>query len=430
MQSALQVHERPGLGPGILLSLQHLFAMFGSTVLVPVIFGVDPATVLLMNGIGTLLYLLICKGRIPAYLGSSFAFISPVTFLLFDRGAGYSEVLGGFVVVGLIFTAVALLIGKVGTRWLDVVFPPAAMGAIVSVIGLELIPVAARMAGWIPPDGADAAAWSPDPKIVLTSTVTLLVILLGSVLFKGFLRIIPILVGFVVGYLVAWSQGLVDFDGVGAASAFAIPEFTTPSFKLSAILIIAPAALVVIAEHIGHLIVTGNMVGKDLSREPGLHRSLLGNGLSTMLSGFVGSTPNTTYGENIGVMAITRVYSVWVIGGAAVIAIVMSFIGKLSTLIGSIHEAVIGGASLMLFGVIAAAGIRMLVETKVNYAKPSNIVLTTVVLVLGISGTTFKWGHLELKGMALATVAAILLSLLFKAFELIGWLKEDEADSH
>jgi len=429
MQPALQVHERPGLGPGILLSLQHLFAMFGATVLVPFIFGVDAATVLLMNGIGTLLYLLICKGRIPAYLGSSFAFISPVLAVTAAGGAGYPEALGGFVVVGAIFSAVALIIGRIGTRWLDVVFPPAAMGAIVAVIGLELIPVAARMAGWIAPEGA-AASWSADPKVILVSVVTLLVILLGSVLFKGFLRIIPILVGFVVGYLVAWTQGLVDFGGVSQASAFAVPDFTTPSFEWSAILIIAPAALVVIAEHIGHLIVTGNMVGKDLSRDPGLHRSLLGNGLSTLLSGFVGSTPNTTYGENIGVMAITRVYSVWVIGGAAVIAIVMSFFGKLSALIASIPEAVIGGASLMLFGVIAAAGIRMLVDTKVNYAKPSNIVLTTVVLILGISGTTFKWGHLELKGMALATVAAILLSLLFKAFEKIGWLKEDEAKSH
>jgi uracil permease len=430
MQPALQVHERPGFGPGILLSLQHLFAMFGSTVLVPVIFGVDPATVLLMNGIGTLLYLLICKGRIPAYLGSSFAFISPVLAVLASEGAGYAEALGGFVVVGAIFVLVALIIGRVGTRWLDVVFPPAAMGAIVAVIGLELIPVAARMAGWIAPDGVDAASWSPDSKVLLVSVVTLLVILIGSVLFKGFLKIIPILVGFVVGYLVAWTQGLVEFDKVSQASAFALPEFVTPRFELSAILIIAPAALVVIAEHIGHLIVTGNMVGKDLSRDPGLHRSLLGNGLSTMLSGFVGSTPNTTYGENIGVMAITRVYSVWVIGGAAVIAIAMSFFGKLSALIGSIPDAVIGGVSLMLFGVIAAAGIRMLVESKVNYAKPSNIVLTTVVLVLGISGTTFKWGYLELKGMALATVVAILLSLLFKGFEVIGWLREDEESAH
>ena len=429
MQPVLQVHERPAPGSGILLSLQHLFAMFGSTVLVPVIFGVDPATVLLMNGIGTLLYLYVCKGRIPAYLGSSFAFISPVTFAMFERGASYAEVLGGFVVVGLIFTAVALLIGKVGTRWLDFVFPPAAMGAIVAVIGLELIPVAARLAGWIAPDDADAS-WSHDPKVILTSVVTLLVILLGSVLFRGFLRIIPILVGFVVGYLVAWSQGLVNFDSVGKAAFFGLPEFTTPSFNLAVIMVICPAALVVIAEHIGHLIVTGNMVGKDLSRDPGLHRSLLGNGLSTLLSGFVGSTPNTTYGENIGVMAITRVYSVWVIGGAAVIAIVMSFFGKLSALIASIPDPVIGGASLMLFGVIASAGIRMLVETKVNYAKPSNIVLTTVVLVIGISGTTFKWGTFELKGMALATVAAIILSLLFKGFELIGWLKEDEGPSH
>lgn len=425
MQPTLQVHERPDFGTGLLLSLQHLFAMFGSTVLVPVIFGVDPAVVLLMNGIGTLLYLFICKGRIPAYLGSSFAFISPVLAVTAAEGSGYAEALGGFIVVGAIFTMVALLIGRIGTAWLDVVFPPAAMGAIVAVIGLELIPVAAELAGWIPPDGADAGVWSPNSKVVLTSSVTFLVILLGSVLFRGFLRIIPILIGFFVGYLTAWSQGLVEFDLVAQASAFSLPDFTAPRFQLSAIMIIAPAALVVIAEHIGHLIVTQNMVGKDLSRDPGLHRSLLGNGLSTLLSGFVGSTPNTTYGENIGVMAITRVYSVWVIGGAAVIAIVLSFFGKLAALIASIHDAVIGGASLMLFGVIAAAGIRMLVETKVDYGKPSNIVLTTVVLVLGISGTTFKWGHLELKGMALATVAAILLSLLFHMLRRIGWLKEE-----
>lgn len=433
MQRMIQVGERPHPIPGLLLSLQHLFAMFGSTVLVPVLLGVNAATVLLMNGIGTLLYLFICKGRIPAYLGSSFAFISPVLAVLAGNpAANYAEALGGFVVVGAVFVLLALLIAKVGTGWLDVLFPPAAMGAIVAVIGLELVPVAAGMAGWIKPSSADpAAAWSPDATNILVSTVTFLVILLGSVLFRGFLKIIPILVGFVVGYFFAWTQGLVEFEAISSASAIAAPVFTTPRFDWAAIIIILPAALVVVAEHIGHLIVTGNMVGKDLSKDPGLHRSLLGNGVSTMLSGFVGSTPNTTYGENIGVMAITRVYSVWVIGGAAVIAIILSFFGKLAAIIDSIPDAVIGGASLMLFGVIAAAGIRMLVETKVDYGKPANIVLTTVVLVLGISGAKLVWGHFELKGMALATVAAMLLALLFKLFEVTGWLKKDEdVDSH
>jgi uracil permease len=417
---AIGVEERLPLLETIPLSLQHLFAMFGSTVLVPILFKVNPATVLLFNGIGTILYLIICKGRIPAYLGSSFAFLSPVFLVLAQYS--YEAALGGFIVVGIVFCLVGLLIRAIGTGWIDVIFPPASMGAIVAVIGLELMPTAAGMAG--------LTGEKTDETAIFVSLATLAITIVASVAFKGFLSIIPILIGVVSGYIIAACTGIVDWSLVERAPWFALPTFYHPVFEPGAILIILPASLVVIAEHIGHLIVTGNMVGKDLSRDPGLHRSLLGNGLSTMLSGFVGSTPNTTYGENIGVMAITRVYSVWVIGGAAVIAIVMSFFGKLSALIASIPEAVIGGASLMLFGVIASAGIRMLVETKVNYAKPSNIVLTTVVLVLGISGATFKWGHLELKGMALATVAAILLSLLFKAFELIGWLKEDEADSH
>lgn len=421
MQRTIRVDERPPLIQSIPLSLQHLFAMFGSTVLVPVIFGVNAATVLLMNGIGTLLYLFLCRGKIPAYLGSSFAFISPVLVVLAGNPeANYAYALGGFIAVGAVFTLLALLISRVGTRWLDIVFPPAAMGAIVAVIGLELVPVAAQMAGWIKPaDWNSAQAWQADPKTVAVSVSTLLFIILGSVLFRGFMKIIPILIGFVAGYLLAWRLGIVDFSRVNAASMLEMPEFTAPKFDWASMIVIVPAALVVVAEHVGHLLVTSNMVGRDLSKDPGLHRSMLGNGLSTILSGFVGSTPNTTYGENIGVMALTRVYSVWVIGGAAVIAIALSFFGKLSAIISSVPQAVIGGVSLMLFGVIAAAGIRMLVETKVDYGKPANLILTTVVLVIGISGTTFKWGHLELKGMALATVAAIVLSLLFKLLELL-----------
>lgn len=421
MQRTIRVDERPPLIQSIPLSLQHLFAMFGSTVLVPVIFGVNAATVLLMNGIGTLLYLFLCRGKIPAYLGSSFAFISPVLVVLAGNPeANYAYALGGFIAVGAVFTLLALLISRVGTRWLDIVFPPAAMGAIVAVIGLELVPVAAQMAGWITPaDWNSAQAWQADPKTVAVSVSTLLIIILGSVLFRGFMKIIPILIGFVAGYLLAWRLGIVDFSRVNAASMLEMPEFTVPKFDWASMIVIVPAALVVVAEHVGHLLVTSNMVGRDLSKDPGLHRSMLGNGLSTILSGFVGSTPNTTYGENIGVMALTRVYSVWVIGGAAVIAIALSFFGKLSAIISSVPQAVIGGVSLMLFGVIAAAGIRMLVETKVDYGKPANLILTTVVLVIGISGTTFKWGHLELKGMALATVAAIALSLLFKLLELL-----------
>ncbi|WP_276352774.1 uracil permease [Cohnella caldifontis] len=429
MKREIGVSERPPGGQSLFLSLQHLFAMFGSTVLVPTLLGVDPAICLLMNGIGTLLYIWICKGRIPAYLGSSFAFIAPAGAVIGTVQApnmGYGAALGGFIAAGVVFTAVALIVRSAGTKWLDVVFPPATMGAIVTVIGLELVPTAAGMAGWISGGEAD---WTPDAQTIVLSTATLLITVLGSVLFRGFFKIIPILIGIVSGYLLAWAMGMADFSGVRDSAFFDWPTFTAPEFKWVAIATIVPAALVVIAEHIGHLIVTGNIVGKDLSKDPGLHRSLLGNGISTILSGFVGSTPNTTYGENIGVLAITRVYSTFVIGGAAVIAIVLSFLGKFSALVKAIPTPVMGGVSLLLFGVIAASGLRMLVESKVDYGKPSNLLLTTVVLVTGLSGVKIAIGDFTLSGMALATVAGILLSLLFKLFEVSRISNDEEADN-
>ncbi|GBF34581.1 uracil permease [Desulfocucumis palustris] len=416
----IQVEDKLPLLQTLPLSLQHLFAMFGSTVLVPILFKVDPATILLMNGIGTLLYIFICRGRIPAYLGSSFAFISPVMAVLSKYG--YSEALGGFIVTGLIFTLVALIVGAAGTKWIDVVFPPAAMGAIVAVIGLELVPVAAQMAGLIPPD--NAANWHPDPRVITVSLFTLGITVLGSVVLRGFLAIIPILLGILCGYALSLFMGLVQTGTVSGASWLALPHFYTPSFNPAAIAIIAPAALVVIAEHVGHLFVTSNIVGKDLARDPGLSRSLMGNGLSTMLSGFVGSTPNTTYGENIGVMAITKVYSVWVIGGAAIIAIILSFVGKLSAAIQSIPTPVMGGVSLLLFGVIASSGIRMLVEAKVDYSKARNLILTSVVLVIGISGAQLQMGAISLKGMGLATIVSILLALVLKTLDVLGLTNE------
>ncbi|MNI41278.1 Uracil permease [compost metagenome] len=275
------------------------------------------------------------------------------------------------------------------------------------------------MAGFIAPNGLKEP-WVPDSTAITVSIITFLVGVIGSTVFRGLLKVIPILVAIVVGYILAASLGMVHIgEALAAAKWFKLPTFYSPTFDLASILIIAPAALVVIAEHIGHLIVTGNMVGKDLSKEPGLSRSLLGNGISTMLSSLVGSTPNTTYGENIGVMAISRVYSVWVIGGAAILAIILSFVGKVSTLIQTIPTPVMGGVSLLLFGIIAASGIRMLVETKVDYSKPVNLILTTVVLVIGLSGAALKMGHFELKGMALATIVAILLSLFFKLLEIL-----------
>lgn len=417
----IQVDERLPLIQSLPLSIQHLFAMFGSTVLVPVLFGVNPATVLLMNGVGTLLYIFITKGKIPAYLGSSFAFISPVFVVLGQHtglGDGYSYVLGGFLVVGIILTIFGLIIKVAGTSWIDVLFPPAAMGAIVAVIGLELVPVATEMAGWIAP--ADAQGWTMDPKVATVSLLTLIITIVCWVTLRGFLKIIPILIGIIAGYIIAFFFGLVDLSTVKQAAWISMPDFYKMKFDWSAILVIIPAALVLLPEHIGHLFVTGNIVKKDLMKDPGLDRSFIGNGISTIISSFFGSTPNTTYGENIGVLAITRVYSTWIIGGAAVIAIILSFVGKLAALISSIPTAVMGGISLLLFGIIAASGIRMLVEAKIDYSNAQNLLLTCVVLVIGISGTTIHLGsNVELKGMGLATVVAIVLSLFFKILDLL-----------
>ena len=411
----IAVDERPPLLKTIPLSLQHLFAMFGSTVLVPILFGISPATVLLMNGFGTLFYLFLTKGKIPAYLGSSFAFIAPVTYVLENNGEnGYSYVLGGFLAVGIVLTLIAVLVKLIGTSWIDILFPPAAMGAIVAVIGLELVPVAANMAGWISFDNTPF-----DPKIALVSFLTLLMTIIYWVTLRGFLKIIPILLGIITGYVIAYFFGLVTFEAVSEASWITSPEFYSMKIHWPSIMIILPAALVLIPEHIGHLFVTSNIVGKDLSKDPGLDRSLLGNGLSTIISSFFGSTPNTTYGENIGVLAITRVYSTWVIGIAALFAIILSFNGKLTTLISSIPTPVMGGISLLLFGIIAASGIRMLVEAKVDYSNSQNLILTCVVLVVGISGVEVVIKEVILSGMGLATVVAILLSLFFKLLDVL-----------
>lgn len=412
-RKTIQVEEKVPLLTGIPLSFQHLFAMFGASVLVPTLFKIDPAIVLLMNGIGTLIYLLLCKGKAPAFLGSSFAFISPVLVVLGANQAqwagNYSFALGGFIASGLVFITVALIIWRFGSSWIKTVLPPATMGPIVALIGLELAGVATNMAGIMP----DPASGAYNLKAIVVSIVTLLVVTFGSVLFRGFMAIIPVLTGIVVGYLIAIPLGLVQFGGVAQAPLLALPTFYLPKFDMGAILIVLPASLVVISEHIGHLVVTGNIVDRDLTKDPGLHRSLMGDGISTVLSGCCGSVPTTTYGENIGVMAITRVYSVWVIGGAAIISICLAFVGKLSAFIQSIPTPVMGGVCMLLFGVIAASGVRMLVEAKVDYSKPANLSLTAIVLIVGISGVAVRIGDVQLKGMALATVVGMLLSLVF-----------------
>lgn len=411
MKDIIDIQERPSMGRMLPLSLQHLFAMFGSTVLVPFLLHVDPATALIMNGIGTLLYLFVTQGKIPAYLGSSFAFIAPVSSVL-AAGLGFEAAKGAFIVFGLSFVILSLIVKYVGIKWIDLLFPPAAMGAIVAVIGLELAPVAMSMAGFMG-DQWQSLNMTHEQAIILAS-VSLLVTLFGSVIFRGFLAVIPVLLGIIAGYIVALFMGVVDLASIQNAPWIAAPEFYgLPVFDINAILMIMPALFVVFAEHVGHLVVTSNIVGKDLMAEPGLKKSLLGDGLANIISGIFGATPNTTYGENIGVLAITRVFSVWVIGGAALLAIIISFVGKVSAVIHAIPVPVMGGVSILLFGIIAASGLRMLVERKVDYTKPANLMLTAIVLVVGLSGAGVTIGPVQLKGMGLATVVAMIISIVF-----------------
>ena len=407
MKKIIQVNERPPLGQAIPLSIQHMFAMFGASVLVPFLFGINPAVVLLMNGVGTLLFILITKGKAPAYLGSSFAFLGPAGLVI--EKFGFSYALGGFVAIGIGGMIVALLIGKFGTDWIDVVLPPAAMGPVVALIGLELAGNAA--------DNAGLLAEQIDVKNVMVFLVTLGTAVFGQVLFRKFFSVIPILIAIIVGYAAAGLCGLLDFAEVSSASFFALPNFQTPRFNLEAILTIFPALLLVTSEHIGHQVVTGKIVGRDLLKEPGLNRSLFADFFSTTLSGCVGSVPTTTYGENIGVMAVTKVYSVQVIGGAAVLSICCSFLGKLSALISTIPGPVIGGISFLLYGMIGTSGLRMLVDSRVDYGKSKNLALTSVIFVTGLSGIALKIGNVELTGMVLACVVGMALSLIFHLLE-------------
>lgn len=432
MREIIQVDQRVPILKALPLSLQHLFAMFGASVLVPVLFNqaagttvVDPSLVLMMNGIGTLIYTLVCRGKAPAFLGSSFAFIAPtVTCISLAKtpGVGFQHALGGFVVSGLIFVLVSLIIRFAGREWLGVALPPAAMGPIVALIGLELAPVATDMA--FKKNGAISGT------ATLISLFTLFVVVFGSLVFRGLFAAIPVLTGVVAGYAMAiavnmWVPGTVDFAPIRGAAVFTLPHVVVPVFDWASILIIIPAALVVISEHIGHLFVTSNIVGRDLLKVPGLHNSLLGDGLSTMLSGLCGSCPTTTYGENMGVMAITGVYSVWVIGGAGIISIVIAFFGQVSGAIRTIPVPVIGGISMMLFGVIAASGLRILIEAKVDYSKNRNLLLSAIVFVAGISGISIKVGQVQFRGMVLATIVGVVFSLFTFVLDKCGWTAED-----
>ena len=402
-QRIIQVEDKVPFKLLLPLSIQHMFAMFGASVLVPFIFGINPAIVLFMNGVGTLIFIAVTKGQAPAYLGSSFAFLAPTGIVIAEMG--YEYALGGFVAVGFCGCVLSFIIYKCGTDWIDIVLPPAAMGPVVALIGLELSGSAASNAGLLDE--------TIDMKNVIVFAVTLGVAVFGNILFRGFLSVIPILIAVIAGYIAALACGILDFSQVAEASWFAVPNFQTPKFDLGAIMMILPVLLVITSEHIGHQVVTSKIVGRDLLKKPGLHRSLFGDNFSTMLSGLIGSVPTTTYGENIGVMAVTKVYSVRVIGGAAVLSIICSFVGKLAMLIQTIPGPVIGGISFLLYGMIGASGIRILVDSQVDYGRSRNLMLTSIVFVTGLSGIKVNFGNIQLTGMVLACVVAMILSLIF-----------------
>ena len=396
------------------LALQHTFAMFGASVLVPILFGINPGIVLLMNGIGTLLFILITKGKAPAYLGSSFAFLAPGIAIINSQGFEYAQ--GAFVAVGILGCLLSYIIYKKGTDWIDIVLPPAAMGAVVALIGFELAGntiSGGSIGANIMTDTVAATDW-------LVFLVTLLTAILGSIMFKGFLSTIPILIAIIVGYIVAYFNGQVDLTPVREAQFFTFPTFQLAKFSPEAIFAMLPVLLVIAAEHISHQVVTSNIIGEDLLKDPGLHRSIFADNFSTAISGLIGGVPTTTYGENIGVMAITGVYSVKVIGTAAIISILMAFIGPLSALISTIPGNVIGGVTFLLYGMIGTSGIRLLVDQKVDYSKSDNLILTSVIFIAGLSGLTIQFGSIELSGMVLSSVVAVILSLLIYVIKKSG----------
>lgn len=406
----LDVHDVPKPLQWLTLSLQHLFAMFGATILVPYLVGLDPAIALISSGLGTIAFLLITKWQVPAYLGSSFAFITPVIAAKTAGGPG-AAMIGSFI-AGLIYGLVALIIYKAGYRWIMRLLPPVVVGPIIIVIGLALAGTAVSMAMNNPAGEYSLLHFS-------AALVTLIATIIFSIYGKGTLSMIPILGGIVVGYVYSLVVGLVDFAPVVAAKWFEMPNFLVPfrdydvNVTLDLVLLMAPVAIVTLSEHIGHQLVLGKVVGRDYIKTPGLHRSILGDGTATMISALIGGPPKTTYGENIGVLAITRVYSVYVLLGAAVIATVFGFVGKVTALISSIPTPVMGGVSILLFGIIASSGLRMLVDSKVDFGDKRNLVISSVILVIGIGGAFVKVSdEFQIQGMALAAILGILLNVI------------------
>ncbi|AWV72969.1 solute carrier family 23 protein [Latilactobacillus curvatus] len=407
--AVLDVNERPSTGKWIGLSIQHMFAMFGSTVLVPILVGLNPGIALFSSGVGTLMYLLITKGKIPAYMGSSFSFIVPMLALM--KTTGYPGIAQGTMAVGAVYLIVSILVSLIGSDWIDKALPPIVVGPIVMVIGLSLAGTAAKQA-------TINAHGNYDLKFFAVALLTLLITIGFNMYLKGFMSLVPILLGIIAGYIIAVLFGIVDFQPVMDAPWFKVPDFQVPfvTYKLGlywgAILSMAPIAFVTMTEHMGHIMVLNKLTKRNFFKDPGLHRTLAGDGTASIIAAFVGGPPVTSYGENIGVLAITKVHSVWVLGGAAFFAMIFGFIGKLSALIQSIPTPVIGGISFLLFGVIASSGLRVLIDKQVDFDKKRNLMIGSSILVIGIGNAYLQLGQYQFSGLAIATVLGIVLNLV------------------
>lgn len=412
----LDVEEKPSFAKGLLLSFQHVFAMFGATVLVPILLGMPVSVALFASGIGTLIYQVATKAKIPVYLGSSFAYITAMQIAIQQMGGDISAAQTGVFISGIVYILVAIAIHFAGTNWIDKLLPPIVIGPMIMVIGLGLSSSAVANAGFVA---------EGDVRNIVVAVATFLITALVQTRAKGFFKIIPFLVGIVGGYIVAVLLGIVDFTPVIEAQWFELPAlylpFETSVFESYNLYFgpetwaIVPIVLVTISEHIGDHTVLGKVVGRNFLKDPGLSRTLIGDGVATAVSAFIGGPANTTYGENTGVIGLTRVASVSVIRNAAIIAIVLAFLGKFTALISTIPNAVVGGMSILLYGIIASNGLKVMIEEQIDFNQVRNLIIASAMLVIGLGGAVLDLGYLTFSGTSLSAIVGIVLNLILPA---------------
>ncbi|MFP4478290.1 MAG: uracil-xanthine permease family protein [Candidatus Izemoplasmatales bacterium] len=403
----IDIQEKPkSILQWIVLSLQHVFAMFGATILVPIITGLDSSVALVASGVGTLIYIIMTKGKVPVYLGSSFAYISAIAIAI--NASGYSSAYMGLMLVGIVYVIVAIIISIFGSEWIKKLLPPIVIGPMIIIIGLYLSPIAIQYSGL--DTGNDLLA-------ILLALITFSTIVIISIFGKGFYRIIPFIIAIVIGYISAVLMGVINLGEVFSdVQFFQMPNFQflgTYRLDFSAALLFLPIAFVTISEHIGDHVVLGEVTNRDFIKDPGLKRTLAGDGIATFVSAAMGGPANTTYGENTGVVAMTKVGSVYVIGLAAIFAILLGFLGYVQAFVGSIPKPVLGGMTIILYGLIASNGIKVLIKAKVNMASMRNLIIASAMLVVGLGGAVIPINAAsDLTGMSLAAIFGIILNLL------------------